>query len=315
MCLSRIIGKSVQIRKVIEFIRKVSKADSNVLITGESGTGKELVANAIHELSDRRENRFTAINCGAIAPDLMESEFFGHEKGAFTGAHVKKIGRLEFAKGGTVFLDEVDALPKHLQVKLLRVLQERSFERVGSNATIKMDVRIIAASNADLHDEIKEGRFREDLYYRLNVILVELPPLRARAEDIPLLIDHYLDKHGRRYLDFVPSMSVAAKNALSAYLWPGNIRELENFMESLVVLATEGREIGISDLPVDYARNGELCDKDFRSIIKDYERRIITDVLQTSNGNKVRTAKLLKIHRNTLLKKMKELGIVRTENE
>ncbi|MBW1974317.1 MAG: sigma 54-interacting transcriptional regulator [Deltaproteobacteria bacterium] len=243
-----LIGKSAVMQKLYDTIEKIAPSKATVLITGESGTGKELIARAIHFNSPRRDKAFVSINCGAIPETLLESELFGHEKGAFTGAVQRRKGRFEIAHRGTVFLDEVSEMSPYLQVKLLRILQEMEFERVGGTDTIHVDVRVIAASNRDLKEEIKKGRFREDLYYRLNVVHVHVPPLRERKEDIPLLVRHFLDKYGTE--SGIENIRIArdALKCLMDYDWPGNVRELENVIERAVVLCS-GSEITINDLP------------------------------------------------------------------
>jgi DNA-binding NtrC family response regulator len=309
-----IISKTPVMEKVFELVQKVSPSSSSVLVTGESGTGKELIALAIHARSERCEKPFVIVNCGAIPSDIMESELFGHEKGAFTGAHARKIGKFEYADGGTVFLDEVATLPMTLQVKLLRVLQERSFERVGGNREIKVDIRVIAATNIDLDEAVRKGRFREDLYYRLKVVPIYLPPLRERKEDIGLLVEHFIGKHSKLCNRAIKGMSQEALMVLGDYPWPGNVRELENLVERLVVLAKDGSEITYEDLPVelfctdrDWGFAGG--ENDFREACKAFERRYIIDILDKTNWNRGEAASLMKIHRNTLLLKMKELGI------
>ncbi len=307
-----IISRSPKMKKIFELIKAVSQTSSNVLITGESGTGKELIAKAIQSIGARKNKPFVAVNCGAVPSELMESELFGHERGAFTGAHARKIGRFEYADGGTIFLDEVSTLPMHLQIKLLRVLQEKSFERVGGNISIKVDIRVIAATNVDLEKEVKQGRFREDLYYRLKVIPIELPPLRERKEDIPLLVRHFLEKHGRKCNKMIPGIKPDALAALQEYSWPGNVRELENFVELLIVLAKGGREIAYEDLPVFPAEMESQPVKeirDFREALMAFERQYIIGVLNKTNWSRVEAAKKMKIHRNTLLLKMKFLSI------
>lgn len=308
------ISKSPLMRKVFGLMEAVSLTSSGVLITGESGTGKELVARAIHHMSSRKEKPFVAVNCGAVPSELMESELFGHERGAFTGAHQRKIGKFEYADTGTLFLDEVSTLPMHLQIKLLRVLQERSFERVGSNSPIKVDIRVIAASNARLEDEVAAGRFREDLFYRLKVVPIELPPLRERKEDVPLLIGHFLEKLSKKCGKRVEGVHPEVIRAFAEYSWPGNVRELENLMERLVVLAPDGGLIRADDLPI-----GMLAIKDedgdgdeppdFKEAVRAFEGRYIKGVLERTNWNRAEAARELKIHRNTLLLKMRELGI------
>lgn len=242
------IGKSPQIKKLWTLIEKVARSDSTVLITGESGTGKELVAREIHKRSPRNNGLFVPINCGAIPKELLESELFGYEKGAFTGAVRTKPGRFEVANGGTVFLDEIGDMGPELQVKVLRVIQERTFERVGGIKEICVDVRIVAATHRDLEQAVKQETFREDLFYRLNVIPIEVPPLRERKEDIPLLVDHFMNHFSRVCKRPPLKIEKTALDAMMAYDWPGNIRELENIIERLIVL-TDGDSIGINDLP------------------------------------------------------------------
>ncbi len=306
-----VISRSAKMKRVFELIKAVSATSSYVLITGESGTGKELVARAIQSIGSRKDKPFVAVNCGAVPSELMESELFGHEKGAFTGAHVRKIGKFEYADGGTIFLDEVSTLPTHLQTKLLRVLQEKTFERVGSNTPINVDVRVIAATNVDLASEVKKGNFREDLYYRLKVVPIELPPLRDRKEDIPLLVRHFLQKKSQKCCKPVPEIKPAAMAALCEYSWPGNVRELENFVELIVVLSRDGEEIRLEDLPVFPAepKGYAMKDRNFREACRSFERNYIIGVLNKTNWNRIEAAKRMKIHRNTLLIKMKTLAI------
>ncbi|MCC6503204.1 MAG: sigma-54-dependent Fis family transcriptional regulator, partial [Deltaproteobacteria bacterium] len=309
-----IISKAPVMKKVFDRIMAVCNTASNVLITGESGTGKELVARAIQTMGVRRDKPFVAVNCGAVPSELMESELFGHEKGSFTGAHQRKIGKFEFADTGTLFLDEVSTLPTHLQIKLLRVLQEKSFERVGSNSTIKVDIRVIAATNVDLANEVVKGAFREDLYYRLKVVPIELPPLRERREDIPLLLSHFLEKHSRACNKRISGITDDAMALLREYRWPGNIRELENLVERLVVLAPDGSLITSADLPSGIVHGpseaGQSADDtDLREAVQAFEKRYITGVLKRTGWNRLEAAGRLNIHRNTLLLKMKELGI------
>lgn len=309
-----IVSIGAAMREVFDFIEKVARTTSNVLITGESGTGKELVACAIHTVGDRKDKPFVAVNCGAVPSELMESELFGHEKGAFTGAHARKIGKFEYADGGTIFFDEIATLPMNLQVKLLRVLQEKRFERVGGNVFVSVDIRVIAATNADLLDAVKGGRFREDLYYRLHVVPIKLPPLRERREDIPLLVEHFIAKHSKKCNKAIGGISPEALNTLCGYLWPGNVRELENLVERLVVLGKDGVVIRYEDLPVGmhiFDRPGHSGDapRDYREACRSFERYFILGVLNKTNWNRVKAADLMKIHRNTLLMKMKYLGI------
>jgi DNA-binding NtrC family response regulator len=308
-----IISRSPRMKRVFELIKAVSNTASSVLITGESGTGKELVARVVQSMGVRKDKPFVAVNCGAVPSELMESELFGHEKGSFTGAHQRKIGKFEFADNGTVFLDEVSTLPMHLQIKLLRVLQEKSFERVGSNTSIKVDIRVIAATNVDLAEEVRKGRFREDLFYRLKVVPIELPPLRDRKEDIPLLLSHFLEKHSRTCNKRIAGITDDALALLNEYRWPGNIRELENLMERLVVLASDGSVITADDLPsgiVPDALEGPSTEaRDLHEAVQVFEKRYITGALNRAGWNRLEAARRLNIHRNTLFLKMKELGI------
>src|SRR3954470_24174773 len=248
----RLVGQSPAIRQIYAVVEKVANTPSTVLITGESGTGKELIARALHENSSRQAGPFIKINCAAIPKTLMESELFGYEKGAFTGAVGAKPGRFELAHGGTLFLDEIGEIPVEMQVKLLRVLQESEFERVGGIRTIKVDVRLVTATNRDLHAEVAAGAFREDLYYRLNVVPIHLPPLRERREDIPLLVGHFIAKFNERLKKQITGIDAEAVERLTGYHWPGNIRELENVIERTMLFG-EGPEIAVSDLPPEIA--------------------------------------------------------------
>jgi sigma-54 specific flagellar transcriptional regulator A len=319
--LPPIIGESQAIKRIYDLITKVSCSDSTVLISGESGTGKELVAKTIHYSSPRAQRAFVPVNCGAIPHELLESELFGHEKGAFTGAIAARIGRFELADHGTVFLDEIGEMPSMLQVKLLRVLQERSFERVGGSRTVNVDVRIMAATNLNLEEAMQRGSFREDLYYRLHVIPVEIPPLRKRAEDIPLLCDFFIEKHLKRLHRKPVKFKDGVLDAFTSYSWPGNIRELENAIERLLVLKDNdvitfydlpekmtGRKL--PDLPeIDDDTNPFVGGVDLNSALEEYERRLILHALDLNNSVKSRAAKYLNINRTTLIEKMKRLGI------
>jgi len=330
----RLIGKSPAIQEVIRIIEKVADTPSTVLITGESGTGKELVAQALHNLSSRRNGPFIKINCAAIPKDLMEAELFGYERGAFTGAVTSKPGRFELADGGTLFLDEIGEIPVEMQVKLLRALQESEFERVGGVKTIRVDVRLIAATNRDLQKAIQEGRFREDLYYRLNVVPIVLPALRERREDIPLLADAFRQRFNRRLGKSVQRISPDAIAALQAYFWPGNVRELENVMER-TLLFVEGDEIRLEDLP-DFIRGAAApapaaepvvqippltslpADASMKEIVKGataaIEKDLIVRALEETGGNVTQSAKKLKISRKSLQNKMKEFGLRDSED-
>jgi len=310
----RIVGQSACMRSVFSLVDKVAVASSNVLIIGESGTGKELIAQAIHNRGVRSGEPFVAINCAAIPSELMESELYGHEKGAFTGAMSRGIGKFEFANNGTVFLDEIGSLKLELQAKLLRFLQEGEFMRVGGNRTIHVDIRMIAATNISLKQLVALGQFREDLYFRLNVIPIELPPLRKRKGDIPLLATYFLDKFNRKLNRKISAISPEAVDVLESYHWPGNIRELENLIERLVVLNTSDRQLEVQDLPFDLLFNNDeeredTLDQGLLAARRVFERRFIERALRISNRNQAQAAKLLNIHRNTLLQKMKNLHI------
>ncbi len=323
-----IVGKSQKMLKVFETIKNVAPTDSTVLITGESGTGKELVAKAIHLLSKRKDKNFIPINCGAIPKDLIESELFGYRKGAFTGANSNRIGRFGAANEGTVFLDEIGELPLEMQVKLLRVLQENEIQPIGSNSPEKIDVRVIAATNKDLGKLIDENKFREDLYYRLNVIRIHLPPLRERREDIDILIDYFFRKYTEKYekSDKVIGIAEETKFILKNYSWPGNVRELENCIERLIVLKGEGIILP-SDLPSKFYEfeEGELIEErefmnnlfklsddgiDLKSLIENIETSMIIQALEKTGGVKDKAAKLLGIKRTTLIEKMKRKNLM-----
>ena len=305
-----IIGQSAAIERVREFIRRAAPTESTVLIRGDTGTGKELVARALHYQSNRRGAPFAALNCAAIPESLVESELFGHEKGAFTGADHRKAGRFEAANGGTVFLDEIGELPLGCQGKLLRLLEERRFERVGGTISVEVDVRIVAATNRDLAAEVKEGRFREDLYYRLNVLEVIVPPLRERDGDLELLIDHFLDHFSQRVGTGRKRLSAAARSRLLAHPWPGNVRQLRNAIESAVVLA-RGDEIAAEDLSLPSV-DGEPPERGERwtpCSIQDLERVHIRRMLDHVGWNKSKAAELLGIERSTLYARLRSLDI------
>ena len=291
-------------------VRTVAPSRANVLLYGESGTGKELIANAIHQNSPRRHRPFVKVNCGALPLTLLESELFGHEKGAFTGAIKTRPGRFEMADGGTILLDEIGETGPEFQVKLLRVLQEGTFERVGGMETLKCDVRVIAATNKRLDQLVKEGKFREDLYYRLKVVEIDLPPLRERREDIPLLVDHFLEEFSRYYGKPKHRIHPKALNALQNYSWPGNIRQLKNVIEGIVVM-TEG-EITLSDLPEEISN--EPGQSQYIKIpagltMKEAEKEIISAALIHYGGNRAKTARGLGLGRKTLYRKLEEYGI------
>ena len=303
----KMIGKSSEMQKLFQNIQKVAPAKASVLVTGESGVGKELVAQAIHSMSPRKDNALISVNCSALSETLLESELFGHEKGAFTGADGLKKGRFELAHGGTIFLDEIGEINLATQVKLLRVLQERKFERVGGEQTIEVDVRVVAATNKNLEEEVKAGRFREDLYYRLNVVHLEVPPLRERKDDIPLIVDYYLDKFSKENGKEIVGIDNKARSALYKYEWPGNIRQLVNCIESAVVMCS-GNEIKLEDLPPSIS---DYVAKDSISVplgisLEEAERIIIEQNLAVNKGNKSKTAEVLGIERKTLSRKLGE---------
>ncbi|HEX7084757.1 MAG TPA: sigma-54 dependent transcriptional regulator [Vicinamibacterales bacterium] len=313
-----IIGRSRAMQDLFQTLETVARTASTILITGETGTGKELVARAIHHASPRRAHRFVAINCSAIPENLLEAELFGHVRGAFTGAVGSRQGRLEQANRGTLFLDEVGTMGMPLQMKLLRVLQEREFERVGDSQTIKVDVRVIAATNADLAKMVAEGTFREDLYYRLNVIPVKLPPLRERREDIPLLVQHFVQKFCTELQRPVMTVSQSAMRCLMQYAWPGNVRQLENAMERAVALSGQRSQIEVSDLPPDVQQADESAEMlpglalpdgglDFERFIARIEREVIRRALERTGGNKAAAAQVLNLKRTTLVEKLKRL--------
>lgn len=319
MTFSKIIGQSKPLLDVFQIMEKVCNTSTTVLIQGESGTGKELIAQALHFNSERNEGPFVPVNCGAIPAELLESELFGHEKGAFTHAIRTRLGRFEMADGGTLFLDEVAEMSPMLQVKLLRVLQERHFERIGGTRTIVSDFRVIAATNKDLEEEVARGRFREDLYYRLTVIPIQVPSLRSRKSDIPLLVDFFIKRFNISKNRDISGFSDAAMEHLLRYDWPGNVRELENVVERMVILCQD-REIGCDDLPervmTPKGRDGAvetIPDAGFTlsAEVATFEKRLIVQALNQTDWVKNRAAKLLNVNRTTLLEKMKRYGIVK----
>jgi len=321
-----ILGKSPALTQLFKILEKVAPTDTTVLVTGESGTGKELLVRALHKNSPRHKGPFVPVNCGAIPKELLESELFGHEKGAFTHAIRSRPGRFELANGGTIFLDEIGELDLSLQVKILRVIQEKEFERVGGTQTKKVDVRIVAATNRNLEEEVKKGNFREDLFYRLNVIPIELPPLRERGEDILLLANFFLEKFctlkNRPPLSFSPEV----KELLLNYSWPGNVRELENFMERISILC-ENERVEIEDLPEKILKEQGLnqpkpqkteaftfpslqdmlqLKMDLKTFLETIENKLITEALEESKGVKNKAANILGIKRTTLIEKIKK---------
>lgn len=331
-----IIGNSAPMQEVFRMTRKVAPSPATVLLTGETGTGKELIARALHELSARASGPFIRVNCGALSASLLESELFGHMKGAFTSAVENRTGRFEAAHGGTIFLDEINSVSYQLQVKLLRVLQEHEFERVGDTKTIRVDCRVIAATNVDLMDEIESGNFREDLYYRLNVVPIYLPALRERSDDIPDLVHFFVKRYVDEYGIGAGSVSNEALGFLSRYDWPGNVRELQNYIERAMVL-TNGDEIIVDDLPqhvrglapVKIGRKGaedaqSLCSDlvsrgiaevgegskaVYNHVVTQVEREVILQILRQCQGVQTRAATRLGINRNTLHKKIEDYGL------
>lgn len=307
-CLDNIICKGPEMKKVLDVIERVSKTDSSVLIGGESGVGKELVAKAIHNLSHRCGGHFVAINCGAIPENLLESELFGHVKGAFTGAIANKAGLFEEAGGGTIFLDEIGDMPTQTQVRLLRVLQEMEIRRIGSNKTSKIDVRVISASNRDLRQLIGEGRFREDLYYRLNTVTVTIPPLRERREDILPLLEHFLKIHSQRIGKTVPALSREALALLTSYNWPGNVRELDHVIENILILS-DGETVQPLDLPATIKKDAGAGPVAEKSSLKELEKAYILECLRKNSWNRTAAARVMGIGRNTLWRKLREYNI------
>ena len=312
---TNMIGKTDKVQELFKLVKDVAATNTTVLIRGESGTGKELIANAIHYNSTRVKRPFVKVNCGVLAESLLESELFGHVRGAFTGAIKDKIGRFELANGGTLFLDEIGDISLNMQLKLLRVLQEGEFERVGGTETLKVDVRIIAATNKDLERAMDEGKFRQDLYYRLNVIPIEVPPLRERKDDIKYLIYYFMEKFNKIYGKNIAEIDPKAMSLMENYQYPGNIRELENLIERIIVLDKKGT-IKTSDLPA-YIRAAEMeevdedvdLDKGLSYLVENYERKLIVNALEKNGFNKFQTAKQLQMNRSTFLSKLKKYGI------
>ncbi len=311
--LENILGESAALREVLDTIRQVAPSSANVLIEGESGTGKELAAHALHNLSRRNKAKFVAVHCAALSLTLLESELFGHERGAFTGAHERRIGRFEQASGGTIFLDEIGDIDASTQVKLLRVMsEERSFERVGGTQMLRADVRVIAATNKNLEQLVREGKFREDLYFRLNVVRIVMPPLRARKEDIPLLVRYFLRHFSKANEKQVFEITTEAMNTLLAYDWPGNVRELRTAIEHGVVMAN-GPKVTVRDLPAGVRQRGEGSAAVFSETVNpldlaETEKRLITQALAATKGNITAAAKRLGISRRTLHRKLNELS-------
>ena len=305
-----IIGESGQMQEVLDLVRRVAPSDATVLLRGESGTGKELIAKAIHYASARRNGPLVKVNCAALPETLLESELFGHEKGAFTGAFAMRKGRFEIADKGTLFLDEIGDLPAHLQAKLLRVLQEKEFERVGSNRAITSDVRIITATHADLEQSMRDGSFREDLYYRLNVVTIILPPLRDRRQDLSALIDHFLRKFAEKNAKTIQGFSHEARDALLRYDYPGNVRELENLVERAIVL-TRDDVIRLGELPLTIKETRASTDDqtNLSAVVEGMERRMIADALETAGGVQTKAADSLGISERALRYKLRKYGL------
>lgn len=304
-----IIGKSGEMQKIFQKVRRVADSKASVLVTGESGVGKELITDAIHNLSSRKDKPLIKVHCAALSENLLESELFGHEKGSFTGAANRKRGRFELANGGTIFLDEIGEINQNVQIKILRVLQEKQFERVGGEETLSVDVRVIAATNKDLEKEVREGRFREDLFYRLNVVQIEVPPLRERKDDIPLMIASFIKKASEENGKNVTGVDGKARSALYKYDWPGNIRQLKNCIESAVVMC-EGDTITLNDLPPSISQVSEeaVIKVPVGISMEEAEKIIIMQNLAINKGNKTKTAEILGIGRKTLHRKLDEWG-------
>ncbi len=310
-----LVGRNARMQEIYTLITRIADNNATVLLSGESGTGKEVLARAIHQQSNRGQRPFVAVNCAAIPAELLESELFGHEKGSFTGAIATKVGKFELATGGSLFLDEVGSMRLDLQAKILRALQEREIERVGGTRTIKIDVRVIAATNRDLKKAVEEDTFREDLYYRLNVVPVTLPPLRQRRDDIPLLVEHFIGKYNREFNRKVKGFSAGATAALYQYDWPGNVRELENVIERAVALA-QSETISLRELPLDISILGRGTIEDIqrvglslREARSHFEKQYILNILEKVQWNQTEAARVLGLHRNTLLWKLQRLGI------
>jgi len=317
--MNPLVGNSPKMRQIHSLINKVADSNSTILITGESGTGKELAARAIHELSPRREQPFVPVNCGAIPEELLESELFGHVRGAFTGAVNSRQGRFQLANGGTLFLDEIGEMSPKLQVKLLRVLQERQFEPVGSDRAVQVDVRVVAATNRDLHVAVREGKFREDLFYRLNVLPVHLSALREREGDIALLVKHFLALHGLRKAKRVARVEPEAMVVLEKYRWPGNVREVENLVERLIVLNEDG-VIRVTELPDYVIQNGSsnqsagaalpVSGMDLDRYLEKIENGFICQALERARGNKTLAAGMLNLNRTTFIERLRKKGLL-----
>ncbi|MFL5355541.1 sigma-54-dependent transcriptional regulator [Archangium sp.] len=313
-----LVGDSEPMQKLVSMVRKAAASDATVFVRGESGTGKELVARMLHQLSPRKDGPFIVVHCAALAETLLESELFGHERGAFTGAIKRKLGRFELADGGTLFLDEIGEIPSSVQTKLLRVLQEKEIQRVGGEETLKVDVRVVSATHRDLQAEVKAGRFREDLYYRLHIVPLQIPPLRERPEDITALARHFVAKHAPRVNKRVKGMEEDTLRALARYAWPGNVRELENVIEQSLVFA-EGETLTATDLPAhltgttprtDAGLPVPMGDRPLPDILEDLERQLIARSYEKAGGVKTETARLLGIKTSALYYKLEKYGFI-----
>lgn len=320
---SALVGQSEPIGKLIQLVKRVAASDTTVHIHGESGTGKELIARMIHECSPRSKGPFVVVHCAALAETLLESELFGHERGAFTGAIKRKLGRFELADGGTLFLDEIGDISPTIQTKLLRVLQEREIQRVGSGETVKVDVRVVSATHRDLKKEVSAGRFREDLYYRLHIVPIVVPPLRERPEDLAILAQHFIDKHAPKANPKVKRLAPSAVSALQRYAWPGNVRELENAIEQALVFA-EGTEIVESELPSFLqSQSGAALlalptlrgDRPLPDVLDDLERQLISQAFEKSGKVKTETARLLGIKTSALYYKLEKYGLIHKDED
>ncbi len=312
--IGNLVSRSKKMQEIFEILPAIAESQSTVLILGETGTGKEVIAKTIHSLSPRRKKPFVAINCGALPDTLLESELFGYKKGAFTGAHRDKPGKFSMAEGGTLFLDEIGEISPALQVRLLRVLQDKTFEPLGGTSPQRADVRIIAATHRDLKQMVKEGKFRQDLYYRLNIITIELPPLRERKEDIPLLVDTFIEHFREIEKKTIHKISSEALALLMAYDWPGNIRELENVIERAFILCS-GEEINIEHLPPEIISIRTSPSPDIKTARSLLERELILKALKKNNFNREKTAEELGIHKTTLFRKLKKLNIILPKNK
>lgn len=312
------VGKSAAMEAVYSLIKRAAPIHSTVLITGESGTGKELVSRAVHRLSNRQSQPFIWVNCAAIPDNLLESQLFGHRKGAFTDAHTDRVGRFAQAHGGTLLLDEIGAMPVHLQVKLLRAIQEREILPLGAEKAVQVDVRLIASTNSDLKEMTEKGEFREDLYYRLNVISIRLPPLRERREDIPLLVNHFIQKHAKLLGVQSKPFTTDALRRLQGFHWPGNVRQLENVVEACLALSSGSDPVSVDELPAEILglqdaapRHAEIMHDPIAldEALASYERRLIQQAMEAAQGVKAKAAQLLKIKRTTLIEKMKRMNL------